>query len=724
MKKNKINKVFYIAVIVILTICLLMISYFFKRSFYRLIESIKDFGLSIAFYFCKLFNIKNSIDLNVVNLSDYDLKTNYASTIFSFGSFINYFKCWKICFNTDSIFRYFGFLINFLTDFAKIFLILLPLFLMFLIIYHSYFSENERKANQDSKPLFCYKKISTYVLNPIIKWIKSLFAYISKHKWIVKIWIAILCVYFNLFTIIVEFIAFYFYFILSLNFLNVPFQIYKLILDLSTIFKHTPFSVWIILLFFIIGKIRKSIAYEILDHNEKKNKGYVNSMGQQSLVCGAPGTGKTKTLTDMALSQEQIFRTKAYEKILENDLKFPYFPFINLENELKKAIENHQVYNLATCKNWIREKRKLCCSFDETTKQEIITNKEKCFDYDYMKYGYLYYDGLKEIHLFDMLENYVQLYFVYIIESSLLVSNYGIREDNVLKDLGNFPIWNCDFFKRNKDFMSAYSRHSHILDFDMLRLGKKVLQDNINSNALEFGVIVITEGGKERGNSLDFKEMKKNSDEANQKNDLFNSWLKLCRHLATIDNYCFIKIFIDEQRPESLGADARELCEKIIFIKEIQRNKSTLFLFELDTLIYNLISSIFTKIYKNYRYYRSDNTLFMYVIKAIYAKYHNHYMYLKNTFGYDCAILESEKGTLDNNFDSNKYFLSYKKIYSNRYVTDCFSDFFSTKASLCPIGMSDFYCYENVRASLDELMYQNSYFINDITRNNFEIESK
>ncbi len=724
MKKNKINKVFYIAVIVILTICLLMISYFFKRSFYRLIESIKDFGLSIAYYFCKLFNIKNNIKLDVINLSSYDLKTNYASSVFSFDSFINYFKCWKICFNTDSFFRYFGFLINFLSDFAKIFLILLPLFLMFLIIYQSYFSENERKANQDSKPLICYKKISSYVFKPIIRWIKSFLIYLAKHKWIMKIWIIVICVYFNVFTIIIEFIAFYFYFIQSLNFLNIPFQIYKLILDLSAIFKHTPFVFWIILLFFFIGKIRKNIAYEILNHNENKNKGYVNSMGQQSLVCGAPGTGKTKTLTDMALSQEQIFRTKAYEKILENDLKFPYFPFINLENELKKAIEYHQVYNLSTCKKWIRKKRKRCCSIDKDSKEEIINNQKKCFDYDYMKYGYLYYDGLKEIHLFDMLENYVQLYFVYIIESSLLVSNYGIREDNVLKDLGNFPIWNCDFFKRNKDFMSAYSRHSHILDFDMLRLGKKVLQDNINSNALEFGVIVITEGGKERGNSLDFKEMKKNSDEANQKNDLFNSWLKLCRHLATIDNYCFIKIFIDEQRPESLGADARELCEKIIFIKEIQKNKSTLFLFELDTLIYNLISSIFTKIYKNYRYYRSDNTLFMYMIKAIYAKYHNHYMYLKNTFGYDCAVLESEKGTLDNNFDSNKYFLSYKKIYSNRYVTDCFSDFFSAKASLCPIGMDDFYCYENVRASIDELMYQNSYFINDITRNNFGIESK
>ena len=29
---------------------------------------------------------------------------------------------------------------------------------------------------------------------------------------------------------------------------------------------------------------------------------------------------------------------------------------------------------------------------------------------------------------------------------------------------------------------SAYSRHAHILDFDMLRLGRKMLEDNPNRN--------------------------------------------------------------------------------------------------------------------------------------------------------------------------------------------------------------------------------------------------
>ena len=69
-----------------------------------------------------------------------------------------------------------------------------------------------------------------------------------------------------------------------------------------------------------------------------------------------------------------------------------------------------------------------------------------------------------------------------------------------------------------------------------LRLGKKVLENNPKAGSFEFGVVAITEIGKERGNNLELKEVKKVTNETNQKNDLFNSWLKMCRHSATIDN--------------------------------------------------------------------------------------------------------------------------------------------------------------------------------------------
>ena len=128
-------------------------------------------------------------------------------------------------------------------------------------------------------------------------------------------------------------------------------------------------------------------------------------------------------------------------------------------------------------------------------------------------------------------------------------------------DLGNFPLWDGDFFKRDSRLIDSNSRFAHILDQDMLSLGTKMLKDNPKRNAFGFGVYIISEIDKERKNTPELSEIKRNSTECNQTNDLFNTMLKMCRHACVVANRVFIKIFADLQRPDSLGADARELCE-------------------------------------------------------------------------------------------------------------------------------------------------------------------
>ena len=44
-------------------------------------------------------------------------------------------------------------------------------------------------------------------------------------------------------------------------------------------------------------------------------------------------------------------------------MKFPFFPWIAFENELKKCMEYRSVYNLATAKEWVDKKRKRFESF-------------------------------------------------------------------------------------------------------------------------------------------------------------------------------------------------------------------------------------------------------------------------------------------------------------------------------------------------------------------------
>jgi hypothetical protein len=285
--------------------------------------------------------------------------------------------------------------------------------------------------------------------------------------------------------------------------------------------------------------------------------------------------------------------------------------------------------------------------------------------------------------------------------------------DNLFNDLGNFPLWDSDFFKRDSRLIDSYSRHSHILDMDSLRLGCKVLQDNRNKDSFEFGVVIITEVGKERGNNLDLQEKKKKDLTANQKNDLFNSWLKMVRHSATVDNFPFVRVITDEQRPESWGADARDLCQ-IIHIRETSDMYLSMPLFFVEDLIIDFLFRGFQKRYYKYRFERGDYTLPMYlyhgVISAI-VRYRNR---IYNTFGFCTLKLQVESGTQDGELDDKKYYLMSKKIYSKRFSTDCFSDFFTEKALRSPVGIDDLQEYATEKATFDELQLQNSYFINDL----------
>lgn len=710
---------------IVITLLFISCSLLFLNSFNRFYDGLIDLYNSFRFYFCELFEIEHNIKVSVVeipksleNIHLPFLPKNWNIFLIKLEIFFT------SLFNLETFLYYSEDVLLFILNTSKVILIFSPLFILFYFQYLQTLQENEKSINEDSKPLKIYYKFEKIIIFPIYNWLIKFRNFLFEKKYFLIIWCLIWCFYFNFFTIVIEALSYYFYFVLSFDFINLYIQFYKLLLDLVPMFEFIPTIGWILISLLIFGLWRKSIGYKILNIYELRNCGFINTLGQVSMTCGEMGTGKTTALTDMSLSQAKMFRDKALELILLNDLKFPNFPFINLEYELKQAIKYHQIYNLASCRLWVQKKR---VRFENSvTKKRIIKNKKyeylmqydrkKVFDYDIEKYGFIYNDNLKVISLFDMLENYCQEYFIYIINSSYLVSNFSIREDDILNDLGNFPIWNNEFFKTNPLLTEAYSRHSHILDFDMLRLGKKVLQDNYKANAFEFGVIVITEGGKERKNMLELKELKKNTDETNQKNDLFNMWLKMARHSATVDNFPFIKVMIDEQRPESMGADVRELCQKIVFIREKEELKSTLFLFGLDIIIYDFFNNIFKDYYLKYRYFRKDNTLFLYLFKRIFSFIHNRFIHLKNTFGFNRIIIESEKGTLDNKFEEHKYYIMHKKIYSDRFATDAFSDFFVKKSLNSEIGLNDLETYFKTKASLEELKIQNSYFINDLTK--------
>ena len=699
------NRRFNIAVTVIISLAFVVLGIFvFGQSYVRFAESCRDFGLSVAYYFCELIGIDYSFTPTVTEYSgvlqwEIFLPSDLEGFTASAGNFFS------LLIDGENFASYWSAVGNVMVVVAKVIAILLPCVLVLWLVLRRMYRHGNTDHNRDTVPLKVFKWLARWTYQPIKRAVLSYREYLSEHKVIWVCWIILWVFHLNLASIVIAFFAYYFYFVLSFDVANLYVQVCKLFIDLQVIFRHFPWWSIVTVCWLLFNRWRKNIALNRLRHFEARNCGFINELPIVSMSCGSMGRKKTTLITDMVLSQEVMFRQKALSILQQNDMKFPYFPWIAFEDELRACMEHGTVYNLASVKTWVALKRSRFLRHGDTNRQ--------LYGYDMCRYGHTFDDALKISRLFDVLETYAMAYFIYVLESSLIVANYSIRTDNRMLDNGNFPLWLTDFFpKRCRDC----SRHAHILDFDVLRLGRKVLENNPRARSFEFGVVAITEIGKERGNNLELKEVKKGADDTNQKNDLFNSWLKMCRHSATVDNLPFIKVFTDEQRPESWGADARDLAD-ILYINSCGDMRLALPLYTIEEMISEWAFDRFMRLYEDFRFRRGDNTLLVHILKNITAWLWRRNLRIYNRFGYSILKIEKERGTMDGKTENKKYYLMNAKIYAKRFSTDCFSDYFNDMAKKSKTGLTDYIEYVTEKATVDELKMQNSYFINSLYGN-------
>lgn len=690
---------FYISVTVIISLIFLALTAVFWQSYARFGEACKDFGLSVAYYFCELFGADYSFTPTVTEYSgvlqwEIVLPADFNEFTVSVGNFF------AMLTDKENFAGYWLAVGDVLLVVAKAVAVILPCVMVLLLVVVRLYRQENTNHNRDTRPLKIFKWLAAKTYQPIKRAVLSYREYLSEHKSVWICWIVLWVFHLNVASIIMGFLAYYFYFVLSFDVAGLYVQVCKLFVDLQGIFRHFPWWSIATVTWLLFNRWRKNIALNRLRHFEARNCGFINELPIVSMSCGSMGKKKTTLITDMVLSQEVMFRQKALSILQESDMKFPYFPWISFEDELRVCMAHGTVYNLASIKTWVALKRSRFARHHNVAWQ--------IYGYQLQKYGDTFDDALKVNELFDVLETYAQAYFIYVMQSSLIVANYSIRTDNLMLDSGNFPLWLTDFFPKNR---RTESRYAHILDFDVLRLGKKVLENNPLAGSFEFGVVAITEIGKERGNNLELKEVRKGTDDANQKNDLFNSWLKMCRHSATVDNFPFIKVFTDEQRPESWGADARDLCDVIHIVSSGDMRLAMPF-YTIEDMLSEWAFNRFMRLYEDFRFRRGDNTLLVHILKSVTAWIWRRNLRIYNRFGYSVLKIEKERGTMDGKTENKKYYLMNAKIYAKRFSTDCFSDYFNDLARRSHTGLADYLEYATEKASVTELQAQNSYFIN------------
>lgn len=698
------NKLKHVTAIVITVIFLILAVTVYTNSFYRIKETVTDLLTSVRFYFCEIFMEDNPYSSTVTNISEVDFDYVFPVTIEEFNEAVT---MWWYMLWTASNFS------NYLSAFSKVFLYFSLFFMFACVIFLSLsiLLDMQLKAanndyGKDSKPLTFYLK-AIDKLRPFNRAVKEFFSFCfnSKYK---TLWLIIWLYNLNVLTIIGEAISYTLYFIGSFDFSTFYIQLYKLLFDSAIMFGGLPWYVWIAVFAVILSKIRKKIAYDRLGHMEAKNSGFVNDLGAVTVIYGLCGGGKGTVMTDIVLTMQKCYRYNAKETMQKYDLMFPEFPWIVFEKHLIRKIKKHSLYSLATIERYIAERKRI---FESAKSFNFKTVCACClFGYNYEKYGLSFDNNLYMVNIFEALDNYAKAFYIYTLKD-FTISNYAIRSDGILYDEGNFPLWDYDYFNRNSTDLERISTYGKILDQDVLRKGKKVDPNNPLSDTLELGIVVITELDKERGNQNDTKEIKAETDSANQKNDNFNYTFKLDRHPSTVDHKYYLKILCDLQRTMKTEADIRESGDNL-GVGEKTSNILAMPLFFFEEFLYGVIYDRFISVYDKYRFYHGDNTLSMYLIKKYCGRFINYYRNTYNLFGFDIHRLNIIKdGNPDGVPVQHEYYICYKKTRSKRYVTDSFVDYFRVSALRQNKGLVDYPEYKGVKATREELNKQNSYFI-------------
>lgn len=695
----------YICAVITLASVLLAI-FRFPYAFGRIVESCIDIGTSAKYYASELLELNLKGEITVMKLTEmpFELPFNLPNTWEEF--LVAWSLYWKLFITEENIYSYIESFANGLDLVSTILLIVMP-FVVPLIIYKVIKKPvMNNKRNVESRAVQIWKRFEDKVCKRVLIWIKGFIEFVSDHSYWLEIWKLVWAYSLNGIAIILEFIAFYIYFIASFKLVDLYVQIVKLFMDLSVAIEFFPAIVWAAFFFTVLHLIVRHMGFDGLYHNEAKNRAFLRERGVTFIIDGEMGTGKTQMDMDMSLTKEEIFRTDALGIILEVNMLYPNFPWANYEDDLKKAMELHKIYTLLSAEKWLKKR------YVAFTKNVC---RENMWGYDYERHPTTFYDNLKEESIWKALMDYAKAYLIYAIECSLILSNYSIRTDGIKTDMGNFPLWDYDFFKRDQRLVEVYSQRSHILDFDLLRLGKQMLKDNPNRNAIGYGIFVVTELDKELKNTQTLKDVKASDEECNQKNDLTHECIKMIRHVATIRNRNFVVFTGEMQRCESLGIDVRGLGE-VIHIDEKKEQQVTLPFFApfyLFSLLYSLLFGKYESCYLDYRFRRGDTTLRSYLLNNIFSLLYKYHLRTTNLYGYRVMNLTVERGRKEGEGYKKKYYIQDKKTYSARYTTDCMSSIFNGRAKDNRVGLMDIETYSGETAMPDELDRQNSHTQND-----------
>ena len=723
------RRIHYAVAFVLMALTVLLAFVRFPAVFGRTLTSAVDFGKSFAYYFLFFLEMEDAITPSVQILPE-GMDAILPLSFEELQVWLERF--WSLFTNADNVEAFFQLVLEKVSKVAQ-FLSLwsMPIALMVLVAWLTH-RRVDNRYNKDTRTVKRLKKWRKTLWFPVKRAINRFFIFLKKHKWVRRVLIALWLYNLNFFTIALEALSWILYFAVSSDVFNVFVQVAKLVVDLSVVGVFVPGWGWAIIGWLAFHAWRLSLGMKRLNKYLDADEDFARNHPGALFVVGKQRSKKTSMLTMLKLVIERIFRKAAYERLLKRDKQFPFFPWINLERFIDRNRREHKIYMLRHCRNVIRQLRKFYTKGG--VKPKVWRNFKEDYGYKYDNFlfdydetfGMEYDNALDVIHLFDALEKYAQLYFIYSNKKPYDINNFSIREDFGWKNFGNFPIFDGDLLNKTTKESLKNSQYSQRMDGDAFRLGYVFDVQNPYKDAVEYGIGVYTEFAKERKNKVT-KNVSKNEDEqmraqgklkdkvATQDNDFFELDVKMRGHAATVDNFTFFRWLFDDQRAGSLGADNKDLTD-ICHIKGVAEEKMVLPFFEFFEAFYRIATAIYDKVYAFIRNRKGSNTTLIYVLKMLYTPLFKFYDRIYNTFTVYTLNVNVQDGADGQMLGMEVFYILSYVTYRTRFATDSFNLYWDEKAKNSKFGLEDLKQYKSIYPTFADYEAQHSYAVEDLSK--------
>ena len=736
-KATKRRTVHILLTVAFMLASLALLAFRFQMVFERTVQAVVDLGNSIAFYSLYPFYLE---DLVTVTVTDFpaNMETLLPLTFAEFKLFFARFK--DLVFDLGTWKAYSLMLLEKLGRFAEIISpFLLPFVALFLVLFFKYRLIDKPKKRkegeaeppapkhvdellEDSGALEWYKRnVEGRIERPIVRELRAYIEFFAAQRWYIKWAFILVWAYnFNILTIAIEGLAWIFYVSMSTEYGTFFVQFAKLVCDLAVPFGFLPWWAEAIIYFKIFDMWRRHVGLKRLLKRIETDDKFLDEHAGALLIYAKQRSFKTALLVTLKKLFERRFRTKAKERFIAIDKKFPFFPWWHVEQIVKrcrdmqfKTFDDIAVFALAV-KKAVEEKNENKFKF-----RHALILKYYGFNVDevvqYSKHYNMTYDnGICEISVWEALKRYAQLYFIYRQPSTLDISMLPIREDFTFKDHGYFPIFDGNPFRKTKD-SQKYSQYSHRMKFDIFRSGETFDKKSRFDEAVEYGIGVCPEFAKERKNKNTRGAQVDINGRVNQNNDGFDLDTKLRGQIATIDFVDFWVWLFDDQRADSLNAENKDLTTGVL-IKERSDAMVLLPCYAIE----ELLCLIFTKMRDAIKYgirnrKRKKETLFVHLLDKLYIPYFKHCDRIENFYSvFELKVKTTDEMDGEVLGEREKLYVPKAFTFNDTYATDAFNVFYRKKYKQADCTLNKITQFSGLYPTVEDYDEMQSYLVTDL----------